>query len=59
MMAILLDRLGHYEPAATIMGFGDIPSTRLVFPEVESAISHLRQVLGDSPMNRSRAPEQE
>ena len=47
MIAILFDRLGRYEPAATIMGFGDVPSSRLVFSEVESAITHLRVILGD------------
>jgi predicted ATPase len=48
MIAILFDRLGRYEPAATIMGFGDVPSTsRMVFPEVDSAITHLREILGD------------
>ena len=47
MIAILFDRLGRYEPAATIMGFGDVPTARVVFPEVDSAIAHLREILGD------------
>jgi len=47
MIAVLLDRFGRHEPAATIMGFGDVPSSRQVFPEVDSAITHLREVLGD------------
>jgi hypothetical protein len=47
MIAILFDRLGRYEAAATIMGYGDVPGSRLVFPEVDSAIAHLRDVLGD------------
>ncbi|MFZ1162897.1 MAG: adenylate/guanylate cyclase domain-containing protein [Mycobacterium sp.] len=47
MIAILLDRLGRYEPAATIMGYGDVPGSRLVFPEVDSVIAHLRQIFGD------------
>jgi predicted ATPase/class 3 adenylate cyclase len=48
MIAILFDRLGRYEPAATIIGFGDVPSSsRMVFPEVDSAITHLREILGD------------
>jgi hypothetical protein len=46
MIAILLDRFGRYDAAATLMGFGDVPSSRLVFPEVDSAIAHLREVLG-------------
>ena len=47
MIAILFDRLSRYEPAATIMGYGNVPSTRQVFPEVDSAITHLREILGD------------
>jgi predicted ATPase/class 3 adenylate cyclase len=47
MIAILFDRLGRYEAAATIMGYGDVPSSRQVFLEVDSAIAHLRQILGD------------
>jgi predicted ATPase/class 3 adenylate cyclase len=47
MIAILFDRLGRYESAAIIMGFGDVPSSRLVFPELDSAIAHLREILGD------------
>ncbi len=46
-VAILLDRFGRHEAAATIMGFGDVPGSRLVFAEVDSAIAHLREVLGD------------
>ncbi|OBI82123.1 hypothetical protein [Mycobacterium sp. E740] len=47
MLAILFDRLGRCESAATVMGFGDVPSSRLVFPEVDAAIAHLREVLDD------------
>jgi hypothetical protein len=47
MVATLMDRLGHYEPAATIGGFAAIPIVRLSFPEVDSVITHLREVLGD------------
>jgi hypothetical protein len=47
MIAILLDRLGRYEPAATIMGYGDVPGSRLVFTEVDSVIAHLREIFGD------------
>ena len=46
MIAVLLDRYGRYDAAATLMGFGDVPGSRLVFPEVDSAIAHLREVLG-------------
>ena len=44
---LLLDRLGHYEPAATISGFADSPYTRSVVSEMDDAIAHLRDVLGD------------
>ena len=47
MIAILFDRLGRYEPAATIMGYGDVPGSRLVFPEVDSVIAHLCEIFGD------------
>ena len=44
---LLLDRLGHYEPAATISGFAVTTHTRSIAPEVDVAIAHLRRVLGD------------
>jgi hypothetical protein len=47
LIAILFDRLGRYEPAATIMGYGDVPGSRLVFTEADSAIAHLREIFGD------------
>ena len=47
MIAVFLDRFGRHEAAATIMGLGDVPGSRLSFPEVDSAITHLREVLGD------------
>ena len=43
----LLDRLGHYEPAATIADFAANPLTRMAFPEITTTIAHLREVLGD------------
>ena len=47
VLAILFDQRGRYEPAATISRFASTPFTRKVFPEIDSAISHLREVLGD------------
>jgi predicted ATPase/class 3 adenylate cyclase len=44
---LLLDRLGHYEPSATISGFAVTTHTRSTVPEVDVAIAHLRRVLGD------------
>ena len=48
-LALLFNRLGHYEVAATMSGFADIPYTRSVVPEISTAIIHLRKVLGDKP----------
>ena len=46
-LATFLDRLGHYEPAATVSGFGATPFTRAGYAEIDTAITHLREVLGD------------
>ena len=46
MLAVLFDRLGRYEPAATIAGFAFSPLTAAL-PEFSTAIAHLRDVLGD------------
>jgi hypothetical protein len=43
-LAALFDRLGRYEPAATIAGFAVNPFTA---PQINTAIAHLREVLGD------------
>jgi predicted ATPase/class 3 adenylate cyclase len=45
-LAILLDRLDRYESAATIAGFAFSPLTAASFPDINSAIAHLRDVLG-------------
>jgi predicted ATPase len=48
ILATVFDRLGHHEPAATISGFAvDDPLARTVYPEIYTAITHLRDVLGD------------
>ena len=46
VLSALFDRLGRYEPAATIAGFALSPLTT-VLPEFSAAIAHLREVLGD------------
>ena len=46
-LAILLDRLGCHESAATIAGFGFSPLTAASFPTINTVIAHLRSVLGD------------
>ena len=48
ILAVLLDRLGRYESAATIAGVA--PHNRMTanaMPELDAAITHLRKVLGD------------
>ena len=47
ILAALFDRLGRYEPAATIAGFALSPLTAAAVPEINTAIAHLRDVLGD------------
>jgi tetratricopeptide (TPR) repeat protein len=47
VLATLFDQRGRYEPAATISRFASTPFTRKFIPELGSAISHLREVLGD------------
>jgi hypothetical protein len=46
-LAIFLDRVGHYEAAATIAGFAFSPLMAASFPNINAAIAHLREVLGD------------
>jgi predicted ATPase len=46
-LAVLFDRLGRYEPAATIAGFALSPLSASAFPEITTAITRLRDVLGD------------
>ncbi len=45
-LAALFDRLGRHESAATIAGFALNPLTALATPEINTAIAHLREVLG-------------
>jgi predicted ATPase len=47
-LAVLFDRLGRYEPAATVAGFALSPIAAATFPEITTAISHLRDVLGEA-----------
>ena len=47
VLAALFDRLGRYEPAATIAGFALSPFTASAVPEITTAITHLRDVLGE------------
>ncbi len=47
LLAVLFDRLGRYEPAATVAGFALSPIAATGFPEITTAITHLHDVLGD------------
>ena len=47
LLATVLDRLGRYESAATIAGFALSPLSEVAYPEINIAITHLRDVLGD------------
>ncbi len=47
VLGVLFDRLGRYEPAATIAGFALSPIAAAGIPEITTAIAHLRDVLGD------------
>jgi hypothetical protein len=46
-LAVLFDRLGRLEPAATIAGFAFSPFTASTVPQLSTAITHLCDVLGD------------
>ena len=47
VLAVLFDRLGRYEPAATIAGFALSPLAASAVPQLSRAITHLRDVLGE------------
>jgi len=47
-LAALFDRLGRHDSAATIAGFALSPLTALAIPELNTAITHLREVLGEA-----------
>ena len=47
ILVTVFDRLGHHEPAATMSAFATTPLTRTSVPEINTTISHLREVLGD------------
>ena len=49
-LAILVgvfDRLGHHEQAATLSGFAASPMARAGYPQLEAAVAHLGEILGD------------
>ena len=48
ILVALLDRLGHYGPASVISTFFVTPVSRATYPEITTAVTHLRDVLGDT-----------
>jgi hypothetical protein len=48
VLAALFDRLGRYEPAATIAGFALSPMAATGVPGITTAITHLRDVVGEA-----------
>ncbi|WP_459969970.1 ATP-binding protein [Mycobacterium sp. MUNTM1] len=48
VLAVLFDRLGRSEPAAVIAGFALSPMAATGVPEITTAITHLRDVLGEA-----------
>jgi hypothetical protein len=48
ILAVLFDRLGRYEPAATIARFALSPLSASAVPEITTAITRLRDVLGEA-----------
>jgi predicted ATPase len=46
-LATILDRMGRYDPAATIAGCGSTSMAVLTYPELITTTAHLRTVLGD------------
>ncbi|OBH57009.1 cyclase [Mycobacterium sp. E2479] len=46
-LAVFLDRLGRYEPAATIAGFAASPLSATAYPDFDTTVAHLREVLGE------------
>jgi hypothetical protein len=47
LLAVLFHGLGRYEPAATVAGFAINPLAAAAFPEINAAIAHMRDVLGE------------
>ncbi|HTY33162.1 ATP-binding protein [Mycobacterium sp.] len=47
ILVVILDRLGHHKQAATISGFAATTWTRASYPQINTAIAHLREVLTD------------
>ena len=48
ILAVLFDRLGRYESAATVAGFALSPFSAAALPDITTAITHLRDVLGEA-----------
>jgi predicted ATPase len=47
LLAVLFDRLGQFEAAASIIEFAATPINRASHPEIDTTIIHLREILGN------------
>jgi hypothetical protein len=47
VLVVLFDQLGHHEPAAVASGFAVNDFTLSALPAIGTAVTHLREVLGD------------
>jgi tetratricopeptide (TPR) repeat protein len=47
ILAALFDRVGRHEQAATLCGFAGTAMARAAYPEIDTTIAHLRDILGD------------
>jgi hypothetical protein len=47
ILSTVLDRMGRYEPAATIAGFASSSFALATYPELLTTTAHLHSVLGD------------
>ena len=54
VLAVLLERLGHDESAATVAGFAFNSMTAAAFPEINTAIAHLRSLAGRPDLRIAR-----
>ncbi|OBK18939.1 cyclase [Mycobacterium asiaticum] len=50
ILVVLLDRLGHHEPASVIAGFATVnPMAATTLPELGTVMTHSRAILGNQP----------
>ncbi|KUI44709.1 cyclase [Mycobacterium sp. GA-1199] len=52
LLAVVLDRCGCYEQAATVGAFAPSAISRATYPEIDEALAHTRDALGDTDFER-------